>query len=621
MVTIQARDASPRGQSKRFTAAGPDRSPRRPLPWLILAWLILVVPSLHAQITATLDRDTVPAGHGALLSVEVSGKNATKPELPHVKDLIVQTRGTSHAMQMGMGGISQSTTYSYVIGSQTPGGYQIPPITATINGKKFSSQPLHLKVLEADQQPDPEPEPEPEDGCFGFLTVELAANDRNHVYVGEIAPVRIRAWLPPGSKARLNSAIQPEGEAFTLHNLTDRPTQSTEIRDGKRYRVVTWFGGISATKAGQHPASLSIDATVAIPDTNARNRPRDRTGSPFDDPFFDRFFDNTPMIEKQLTLKSEDKQIEVRPLPTKDRPADFHGAVGEFQLSDIEIPATWKTGEPQQIHARISGSGNFSLVDAPSLVPAENWKSYTPKYTFTPEDQASFAGHKDFTFSAVPLKGGSQTATLSFSFFDPDNAEYRTLTSQQNPITATGPDIVENDQSGEPAPPAPEPATNPANQLVAQHDSHGNRGNLVPLVSRPAFPRLLTLATILLLAGPAAAVVRRHRTNPERLARLTARREAENARQAADRCAAANDLPGFITHARLAIQHRLAPDWDQAARAITTSEVLSREPEQSPVPRFFRSADYYEYRSSHETGIPQELRHHFNAAINHLDAR
>ena len=94
--------------------------------------------------------------------------------------------------------------------------------------------------------------------------------------------MRIRAWLPENSRAQLRSGIKPESKAFTLHNVNDRPQQSTEIRDGKRYTVVTWYGGMSATKAGKHPASLSLDAVVAVRDNTA---PRRRRGGPFDDPF------------------------------------------------------------------------------------------------------------------------------------------------------------------------------------------------------------------------------------------------------------------------------------------------------------------------------------------------
>ena len=112
---------------------------------------------------------------------------------------------------------------------------------------------------------------------FGFLTISPVAQDRSYVYVGEIAPVRIQAWIPADARAQLRSGIQPEGKAFTLHHVSDRPQQTQEIKDGKRYLVVTWYGGISATKAGKYPAALSVDVTVAVRDTAAR-QPRRNYG-------------------------------------------------------------------------------------------------------------------------------------------------------------------------------------------------------------------------------------------------------------------------------------------------------------------------------------------------------
>ena len=156
----------------------------------------------------------------------------------------------------------------------------------------------------------------------------MADAERKHVYVGEIAPVRIRAWLPLDARAQLRSGVQPEGKAFTLHNVSDQPQQTQETKDGKRYLVVTWFGGVSATKAGKYPISLSLDATVAVRDKSTP-QPRRRMGGPFDDPFFDNVFDNlnAQMVQKDVTLKSKDEDIEVLPLPTEDKPAGFTGAV------------------------------------------------------------------------------------------------------------------------------------------------------------------------------------------------------------------------------------------------------------------------------------------------------
>lgn len=579
-----------------------------------------------AEIQAQLDRESVPAGNGAVLTIRIEGR-AEQPVIPSVPNLIFNPRGQSTQMQMVNGMTSVSTTYTYAVGSNTPGDYEIPAIEATVGGKKVMSQVLKLKVLDsgvaqppAGTAPTPPGMPqaaaeEPQDtgeNRFGFLTVELADSERSHVYVGEIAPVRIRAWLPADSRANLRSGIQPEAKAFTLHNVSDQPQQTQEMRDGKQYIVVTWFGGISATKAGKFPASLSVNATVAVRDTSAPKQQRPRMGGPFDDPFFDRMFDQTPMIQKDVTLKSEDQEIEVRPLPTEGRPDGFAGAVGEFKFDRAEIPNDWKTGEPQQITAQLSGSGNFALMNAPDLAPADAWKTYPGKDQFSAGDQASFSGSKLFQFSAVPRKGGAQEVSLAFSYFDPAKESYETIRSAATKIQVTGEDIVETEAAAAPVAKEPEKKVT---TLAGQDDELSQAGSLVPLVERPALMKVLVFSGVLALFGGGLAWLRRFRRDPERLARIALERVTREALDAAGKCAASGDVPGYFAATRLALQQQLGNLWNQPAQAITLAEVQARISDDSPVTRFFREADLHEYSRQGTGDVSPRWRALFDEAM------
>ncbi|RPJ34782.1 MAG: protein BatD [Verrucomicrobiaceae bacterium] len=573
----------------------------------VALWLAIFTGSWvsGAEVVAELDRDSVPAGNGSVLTLRVSGARAAQPVIPEVENLIVNPRGQSHEMRMVNGRTTVSVTYNYVVGSNVPGDYEIPAIRVVVDGAELLTEPLKLKVLDAGAAQPPAGMPPQAPGAgedesttdegdekrFGFLTVELAANNRKHAYVGEIAPVRIRAWLPENSRAQLRSGIKPESKAFTLHNVNDRPQQSTEIRDGKRYTVVTWYGGMSATKAGKHPASLSLDAVVAVRDASA---PRRRRGGPFDDPFFDHIFDDihAPMIQKEVTLKSDDQEIEVRSLPTDGRPDGFSGAVGNFQFDRVEVPDEWVTGEPRQIGARIAGSGNFALMNAPEMVPEDVWKSYPGKGDFAPGDEASFSGSKTFRFNAMPRRGGEQEVSLEFSYFNPDKAEYQTLTSPRQKIQVTGADLAED--APETAPVATEPEK-PTGLPIGQHLQWTNPGPLVPLVSRSGFVPLLGTAALMAALGGVLAWWRARRNDPRRIAAAEVERISCEALRSAKQCAATGDATGFFAAARLAIQQRLGMRWNQAARAITLAEIEARLPGDSPVAAFFREADHHAY--------------------------
>lgn len=585
----------------------------------ILAFVSITAAASAAEVEALLDRDSVPAGNGAIFTLKISGSSAAQPAIPAIADFIFQPRGTSNQMQVVNSLTSVSVIHTYVVGSNTPGDYEIPAIEIIVDGAKLSTKPLKLKVLDsAAAQPPagiaPTPPGQPAAGegeaetgeqRFGFLTVELADSKRSHAYVGEIAPVRIRAWLPNDARTQLRSGIQPEGKAFTLHNVSGQPQQTQEIKDGKRYTVVTWFGGISATKAGKYPASLSLDATVAVRDTSAPKPQRRRMGGPFDDPFFDNVFEdmNAPMIQKDVTLKSDDQEIEVRPLPEEGRPSGFTGAVGEFKFEGVQIPNDWKTGEPQQIAAKLGGSGNFALMKAPVITPADAWKTYPGKDEFTAGDEASFSGSKSFQFSAVPRKGDAQDVALDFSYFDPAAESYKTITSPPQKIQVSGQDLVDIEPAATPA--AKEPEKKVVG-IVAQHLALSPPASLVPLVSRPAFIPLLAVAAVLCVLGKILGWLRVRRDDPRRRALAAMELATREALAAAGECAAARDVSGWFAAARLAIQQRLGAAWNQPAQAITLAEVSARIPEDSPVTRFFLEADRQEY-SRQATGeiLPQ----------------
>jgi len=578
----------------------------------ILALLVTSTGLLAAEVEvdAQLDREAVAAGEGANMTLRISGARGGQPEIPQVENLIIQPRGQSQQIQMVNGRTSVSVNYQYAVGSNVPGDYQIPSIAVVLDGKRYATQPLKLKVLGSGAAAAGSGNKSGESGDdgknrFGFLTVELASNERNHVYVGEIAPVRIRAWIPEAARAQLRSGIQPEGVAFTLHNVSNEAQQTREIRDGKQYLVVTWFGGISATKAGKYPASLSLNATVAVRDNTALKTGRPRGGR-FGDPLLNRLLDDdvsAPMIQKDVTLKSDDQEIEVRALPTEGRPNGFTGAVGEFRFDGVEIPNEWKTGEPQQIRARISGTGNFALMNAPKVSPADDWKTYPGKDEFTAGDQASFSGSKVFQFSAVPRRGGDQELALEFSFFDPKAVAYKTIKSPVRKIRVTGEDMVDDKPAVNEA--GPEPAKK-EQELIGQHWVMSAPGELTPLVFRPVFLQLLGVGGGLCVVGGVMAWLRRRMGDPQRLAQAAMEKTVSDSLAAAGRCAAEKDVPGFFAAGRLAIQARLGARWNQPAQAITLAEITARISADSPIARFFCEADLHAYGRQAGAGILPE---------------
>ena len=553
-----------------------------------------------AEVTATLNPASVPAGEGAQLSIKILNGDVTAIKAPEVPGLILNGPNQGRQLSIVNGVRTSATTLSYAVGSMTAGEYDIPSFTVTVDGAEVQTQAFKITVTPSAAQtpaglpnsgggqPPAAPSSSPGQENRGFLTVDFAGKERKHAWVGEIAPVRIQAWLPADSRVSLTAPLQPAGSSFTLHNLSPQPHQDQQVQDGKRYLVVTWFGGLSATKAGSAPPDLSMKISLQIPDPSGA---RQSTGDPFMDQFLGR-----RMIQKEVELRSktdDSAKLEIRPLPKEGRPVGFEGAVGKFRFGAVNLPGQWKTGEPQQIGCEVTGEGNFNLLQQPALQSSKDWKSYSGQSTFAAKDAASFSGITTFRFNQVPRQAGPQEVHLSISYFDPDEAAYKTAVSPSQTVEVTGADLPPEPVATAQAAPSNAPPPSPA--LAPQRAREGLNANLTPLVWRRTFRIFLTVISSALLAAFLLHASRSYWQNPQRRAQAASEKALRAAMREADGFAARGDVTGFFAASRRALQVRLGTLWQRPAPAITLTDVSHRLPLDSTIVTFFEEADRQEF--------------------------
>ena len=134
--------------------------------------------------------------------------------------------------------------------------------------------------------------------------------------------------------------------------------------------------------------------------------------------------------KKEVKLTSTPQSVKVLPLPQANRPADFGGAVGEFEAESSVTPNKVNVGDPATLKLKISGVGNFDRVASVMLPSDANWKTYSPKSHFEPLDSAGFQGTKTFEQPIIANNGSiTSVPSLSFSYFDPEKRQYATLTT------------------------------------------------------------------------------------------------------------------------------------------------------------------------------------------------
>jgi hypothetical protein len=131
------------------------------------------------------------------------------------------------------------------------------------------------------------------------------------------------------------------------------------------------------------------------------------------------------------TKSSSEVKILVKPIPAEGRPADFSGAVGDFQVSArVEDPKVI-ANQPFSLKIRFEGRGNAKLIEMPAFAPPDGMEIYDT------QKEAKFerngASYKDFSILLIPRRTGNFTLPpVAVSIFDP--AQRRFVQRKSDPI-------------------------------------------------------------------------------------------------------------------------------------------------------------------------------------------
>jgi hypothetical protein len=148
------------------------------------------------------------------------------------------------------------------------------------------------------------------------------------------------------------------------------------------------------------------------------DNPREPSGGMFDDGFFSNFF--TSYQKRPVTITSRPIRLQVTALPEEGRPADFSGAVGQYELSMEAAPLKVKAGDPITLRIGVSGTGNLKSLKMPEF-KVDGFKVYDPQIKDTP-------GHKTMEQVIVPTDVKlTQIPPVRFTYFDAQANAYKTL--------------------------------------------------------------------------------------------------------------------------------------------------------------------------------------------------
>jgi len=246
-----------------------------------------------------------------------------------------------------------------------------------------------------------------------FLMLEIA---KKEAYPNEMIPLKVRLFVKDLS---LKEVQQPRlsHEGFSMQEF-ENPLEKKETVNGVTFDVLEFQTTLFGTKTGKWtlgPAELQCTLLA-------------REGrSPSSDDYFGAY------ETRSLNLRSEETLLTVKPFPKKGRPADFRGAVGNFDLAVEVLPEEAEAGDPVLLRMSVQGRGNFDTVTSPGIVVEGDFKVYEP-HAIQKKNQ------KIYEQVLRPLKDTARAISMvSFSFYDPEKKAYRTIRKGPIPIKVAPP--------------------------------------------------------------------------------------------------------------------------------------------------------------------------------------
>ncbi len=578
-----------------------------------------------SRFSVTLDPPAFSVTGSAELTVTVTGDEDAAPIIPRVPGLVINPDGQSTSIRQVNGGVTAIFARTYRVTASHEGTFVIPPIQIG-NG---TTAPLIVHVGVAGtagtagtggtagstrREPDetgtkPTPAADMAKALREAMPMMKVVLPKSRLYVGQLVPVQIKAYFRQGVSARLEGPLTAVGDAFTVSGLDKRPTQTEEDVGGVGYTVLTWNSVLGALKSGDYPIGLELPATlnIELPGTDADMASRLRAlfgtrapGSFMDDSVFGNLFGH--VVQKSITLKADATPVTVLPLPVDGRPANFSGAVGQFQIASELTPAAGSVGDPLTFKLTVTGKGNLSRVSADVLHDSSQWRVYRAETKVTADDDSGLQGFKSFTQPVVPLQAGQLTLpALSFSYFDPEAGRYETRDTRPISLTVTpgvgSTQVASSLRAG--AAPAGIGTSDPADALAPDVAVVGGyAATLEALVWRPWFIGAAVAPVVLMLC--AVTLIRRHQlrsADPALLlhaARLAAVKINLEAMAAA---LSRGDSAAFFTAARRGLQEKLADLWQVPAESVDSQRLAERFPdgEGAELQAIFAMADKVSY--------------------------
>ncbi len=395
---------------------------------ILFSLLLTISFAQDVTLTATVSSNVITLNDRFEYSVEVSGKSTSLPdvEFPDFSDFYVLSGpNSSTSIQFINGSMTSSKTLSFIMQPRAEGKFTIGKASIKVDGKTVSSKEITITVQKGSAKPQqsqqqaPKNRQDPEvSGQDLFLKTEVS---RTHAYIGQQITVEYKLYFRVNIR-NYERPKPPKNAGFWTEelNLPNRPRRETEVINGIAYNVATIYKvALFPTQVGELTVDpMQIKLEVLVKDQRRRS-------------FFDSFFDDPFGRTVQKTIAGKPVKINVKPVPVAGKPADFNGAVGDYQF-DVSVDKTeTQTNEAIALQLKLRGKGNIKLVEIPEPEIAGSIEQYDPKMSTNIDNKNIISGSKSAEYILIPrVEGEYEIKSISFSYFDPRTKKYKTISSK-----------------------------------------------------------------------------------------------------------------------------------------------------------------------------------------------
>jgi len=332
----------------------------------------------------------------------------------------------SSSFQMINGKTSSSKKLIYLIAPNKSGNLTIGPLEFKYQGKTYQTNKVTVRVSQSSASTQNQNytgnKTKPRTGNDSsndpiFIKAEV---DRSSVYTGEQVTVTYRLYTRLNARS-YSLEKQPNAVGFWSEEIPTpkQPTGTERVINGLRYNTfIIKRTAYFPTESGK----LTLDPLTLTVEVQAQSRRR----SPFDD-----FFSGDPFFGQTVTKRvvSNPVEIEAKPIPQKDRPASFIGAVGQFTLDSSLDTTVVHVDEAVGVTVNLKGTGNISTIGTPEVKTQPHLDMFDPEVKKTSDIKSGeLSGSIKYQYVFIPREAGTvQLPDLAFSYFDPSDKKFHTL--------------------------------------------------------------------------------------------------------------------------------------------------------------------------------------------------